>query len=86
MTLVYHRHFKKTAKQLPKAQREKLGTLLLTLQKDPFHSTLHTKRLGGEMAGLLSFRITRDWRVLFQFMDQQTVQLLRVKNRKDVYE
>ncbi|MBI2459523.1 MAG: type II toxin-antitoxin system RelE/ParE family toxin [Parcubacteria group bacterium] len=51
----------------------------------PFHPLLHAKRLSGKLAGLLSFRITRDWRVIFQFNDPETIQLLRVKHRKDVY-
>lgn len=37
------------------------------------------------LAGLLAFRITRDWRVMFQFLDEATVQLLRVAHRSDIY-
>ncbi len=67
--IVYHYNFIKSAKLSPKVQQEKLAELLTVVQQNPFHPTLHTKRLSGELAGLLSFRITRDWRVIFQFLD-----------------
>lgn len=71
--------------RLPKPQQQKLANLLVKLQENPFHPTLHTKSLKGALTGLYAFRITRDWRVIFQFQDARTVQLLRTKNRKDVY-
>lgn len=46
---------------------------------------LHTKYLTGRLPGLLSFRITRDWRVIFKFNDAHTIQLIRVRHRKDIY-
>jgi addiction module RelE/StbE family toxin len=70
---------------LPKKQQEKLANLLELLQRNAYDPLLHTKSLSGKLSGLYSFRITRDWRVIFQFMDSKTVQLLRVANRKDIY-
>ncbi|OGZ65981.1 MAG: hypothetical protein A3C50_03085 [Candidatus Staskawiczbacteria bacterium RIFCSPHIGHO2_02_FULL_43_16] len=83
--VVFHPKFRKFAKKLPQPQADRLAVLIETLQEDPFHSSLHTKKLGGELAGLFSFRITRDWRVLFKFIEDQTIQLLRIDHRKDVY-
>lgn len=83
--IVYHDRFLLSVKKLPKAQQQKLAKLLPLLDTDPFHLKLHTKRLSGELIGLLSFRITRDWRVMFQFLDSETIQLLRVKHRKEIY-
>lgn len=85
MQVIYHSNFLKSAKKLPKPQQEKLSCLVEVLQNNPYPSSLHTKRLAENLAGLLSFKITRDWRVIFQFLDQNTIQLLRVKHRKDIY-
>jgi mRNA-degrading endonuclease YafQ of YafQ-DinJ toxin-antitoxin module len=63
--LVYGKLFLKSAKQLPLLQQKKLAKLLSCFQKDPFNPLLHTKRLTGSLIGFLSFRITRDWRVMF---------------------
>ena len=83
--LVYSDNFLVSAKTIPAAQQRKLARLLSLLETNPFHPLLHTKRLGGTLVGVLSLRITRDWRVLFQFLDPGTIQLLRVGHRREVY-
>lgn len=83
--VAYHQNFLKSAKQLPEFYQGKLAKLIDILRENPFNPSLHTKRLTGELAGFLSFRITRDWRVVFQFLTPDTIQLLRVKHRKDIY-
>lgn len=83
--IVYHGSFLQSARQLPGAQQRKLANLTNILRENPFHPLLHTKRLAGELTGFLSFRITRDWRVIFQFLDPATIQLLRVSHRRETY-
>ncbi len=83
--IVHSDGFLRSAKRLPQSTREKLTRLPGIFGDNPFHPLLHTKKLGGEFAGLYSFRITRDWRIIFQFMEHETIRLLRVGDRKDVY-
>lgn len=85
LEIVYHSHFLKSARNLPKAQQVKLAVLIEHLQKNPYDPRLHTKHLSSPLIGLLSFRITRDWRVVFQFIDENTIQLIETAHRKDVY-
>ncbi|MDP3779548.1 MAG: type II toxin-antitoxin system RelE/ParE family toxin [bacterium] len=85
ITLCYHKNFLVSAKRLPEEHLDKLVRLLIVLQENPFQPLLHTKRLSGPLAGFFSFRITRDWRVIFQFNDPKTIQLLRIRHRKDAY-
>lgn len=84
--VIFHNNFSKSAGKLPEFQRKKLAGLVEILRKNPFDPLLHTKRLTKELVGFLSFRITRDWRVIFKFLDSGTIQLVRVKHRKDVYQ
>ena len=83
--LVYSSHFLKSARKLPKAQQNKLAKLLEIFQKNPFQSQLHSKSLSGQLSGLYSFRITRDWRVIFKFISPDEIQLVDVAHRKDIY-
>ena len=83
--LSYGKRFLKSAQGLPAAQQKKLASLLETLQKNPFDSTLHTKPLSGELAGLYAFRITRDWRAIFRFESPTEIILLDTAHRKDIY-
>ena len=85
IALVYGERFLQSVRVLPAPQQKKLARLLEALRENPYYPLLHTKRLSGELAGILAFRITRDWRVMFQFNDPTTVQLLRVVHRRDAY-
>ena len=85
VTLVYSKYFLSQAKKLPKPQQEKLAELLDLLSSNPFHSKLHTKHLTGKLSGLFSFRITRDWRVIFQFLSAEKIKLINIGHRKEIY-
>ncbi len=77
--------FAKSVRILPEEQQTKLSKALSTLERNPYDSKLHTKRLSGSLTGMLSFRLSMDWRVLFTFEDQWTIRLLRAAHRKNVY-
>ena len=83
--VVYSKQFLKEAAKLPTNIQKKLDALLAILAEDPFHTLLHSKPLSGDLSFAYSFRITRDWRVLFKLENERTIQLLKVKHRKDNY-
>jgi len=83
--LVYSRHFLSSAKKLSNQIQDKLARKLELLQKNPFHPLLHTKPLTGQLFGFYSFRITREWRVIFQFLAPEIIKLIEVGHRKDIY-
>lgn len=85
LTVVYTNSFLRSARKLPKSQQNKLAQLLEILRENPFHSKLHTKTLTGPLTGFYSFRITRDWRVIFQFLTPNKVKLIEIGHRKDIY-
>ena len=85
ITIVFGSHFLKSVKKLPKVQQEKLAELLEKVRINPFSAQLHTKPLTGQLSGLYSFRITRNWRVFFQFLATEKIQLIEAKHRKDIY-
>lgn len=85
VTVSYSKYFLSQSKKLPRTQQEKLAKLIDLLSENPIDSKLHTKHLTGKLSGLYSFRITRDWRVIYQFVSSTEVQLLDVAHRKDIY-
>lgn len=85
VNLLYGKKFFRLAKKIPKNQQEKLSELLTIFQKNPFDSRLHTKALSGKFSGLYSFRMTRDWRVIFRFTSPNEIQLIELGSRKDIY-
>ena len=85
MEIVYSRDFIKSAKLIPKPIKKKLAALLEIIKENPFDSKLHAKPLVGELKGFYSFRITRDWRVIFNFLNSQKIFLVDIAHRKDIY-
>ncbi len=83
--IIYEADFKKDVYNLPSKVQDKLGALIEILRKNPFDSRLHTKRLGAPLHGVLSFRITRDYRVGFKFVANHTIKLLIADARDNIY-
>ncbi len=85
ITIIYGDRFLRSVQKLSKKQQTKLAKLLTIIQENPFDSRLHTKHLSGPLTGLFSFRITRDWRVIFQFLSAEKIKLIDIGHRKEIY-
>lgn len=85
LKILYDRRFIKEFKSCPKEIQKKLVYLESIFKKDPFHTNLNTKKLQGKLKHLYSFRITREYRVIFEFTTDQEVVFLAAKHRKDIY-
>lgn len=81
----YNRAFEKQVKKLEPHLQKKLASLLELLEQNPYDSRLHVTKLSTPFVGIFCFRITRDWRVTFHFLDAENIRLLEVKHRKDIY-
>ena len=83
--LVFGNQFLKSAEKLDKKLKPKLKLSLDVLLRDPFHPKLHTKPLAGNLAGRYSFRLGRDYRVVFAFLSKDEIQVFNIAHRKDIY-
>ena len=81
----FDKNFLKQVKKLDIRLQKKLSALLALLAQNPYNPRLHTKHLSEPLSGVLSFRITRDWRVTFHFVTTDTIRILEVRHRKDIY-
>lgn len=71
-------------KKLPTRIKNKADTLVDTLAIDYRDSRLMTKKLKTRQP-LYSFRISREYRGIFEFTDSSTIKILDVRHRKDIY-
>ncbi len=85
MRLEFEKEFEREAGKLPLQTQERLAAALDLLFQNPFDSRLHTKPLSGVLSGIFSFRIGRDYRALFRFVDTRVIMLMRVKHRRYIY-
>ncbi|MBI2591242.1 MAG: type II toxin-antitoxin system mRNA interferase toxin, RelE/StbE family [Candidatus Brennerbacteria bacterium] len=83
--IIYGNKFIASAKKLEKPLKKKLDSQLLVLSENPFYPTLHTKPLSGPLKGAYSFRIGRDYRIIFIVHSNNIIQLLLAAHRKDIY-
>jgi len=83
--LIFTKQALKESERVPSRAREKLGSSLELLRDDPFHPLLHTKPLTQNLSGYYSFRITREWRVIFEFLDPHNIKILSIGHRKEAY-
>ena len=81
----YSDRFTRSAKRLNEKQQAQLARLVVLLKENPFSPSLHTKSLSGRLAGIYSFRVTREYRALFRFVSPGEVLLIDVGDRKDIY-
>ncbi len=84
--IIYDKDFSKDVQKLPNEARDKLAFLITILEENPFDPRLHTKPLNAPLRGMFSFRITRDYRVGFQFRTSHLIQLLAADRRDKIYE
>lgn len=59
--------------------------LEVLFKQNPFHPQLHTKKLSGKLKSQYSFRITREYRVMFELLEKNVVAFTAVKHRRDIY-
>lgn len=85
LRIVVGAQFERDARRLPRATQDRLAREIAILAVQPFDTRLHTKPLTGSLQGLFSFRIGRGYRALFRFADAETIFLVRVASRKDIY-
>ena len=85
MQIHYTSEFSKGFKKLPKKIQEtavKQGEIFRQNLNDP---RLHIKALKGRLEGLFSFRVTRNYRVLFAKKDKETYLFYEIGDRKFIY-
>ena len=77
--------FRKEQASLPSRIQAKLASLLTIFERNYRDPRLPTKKLRGDLSGLYSFRIVRDYRLIFSFYEQETIVLHTIKHLKDIY-
>lgn len=84
MRVVYAAEFVQRFRELPLDARRLFRRQEEIFRQNWRDARLHTKRLAGHPV-TFSFRITRRYRVLFIFIDHETVLFATIGHRRDVY-
>lgn len=85
MKVIYSREFAKDFRKLPIEIQKLFRKQEALLKKNWKDSRLKVKKL-IEHRLAFSFRVTRDYRVLFAFVESETILLANIGHRKDIYD
>jgi toxin HigB-1 len=77
--------FSRLYRKLPKPIHKKAERRTELFQKNPFNSSLKTKKLEPRHEEVWSFWVDRDYRIKFRWINTQEVHFLYIGNRKDIY-
>jgi mRNA-degrading endonuclease YafQ of YafQ-DinJ toxin-antitoxin module len=72
------------------SERERIEHALRLLSKDPFHATLHTHKLKGDMARSLACTVDFEYRIVFEFVPnpktgEEEILLEAIGTHEEVY-
>ncbi|MCK5413029.1 MAG: type II toxin-antitoxin system mRNA interferase toxin, RelE/StbE family [Candidatus Pacebacteria bacterium] len=80
----FEKSFEKYKNKLSDKKRNTLKERLLIFKKDPFDKKLKTHKLKGNLKNYWSFSVNYSDRILFRFIDKETVFFIEIGNH-DVY-
>lgn len=85
MIKIYYRPvFTRKYKKLPKALQEEVKEKISIFKEDQNNKFLKTHKLKGKFNGLWSFSVNYKYRIIFVYLDKNTIALLSVGDH-DVY-
>ena len=73
MKIFYTKKFEREYKKLNKEIKLKVESREIVFRKNPFASILKTHKLSGPLEGFLSFSIDFTYRIIFEFIDDETI-------------
>lgn len=78
MKILYLPKFAREYKKLPRRIQELAERREKMFRKNPFDPRLKTHKLHGELGDFYSFSINYEYRIIFDFLDGETVRFYKV--------
>ena len=84
-TVIVTDEFEKQFRKLPKPVQKKALKQESLFRENPLHSSLHTEKLNPKDRELWSFRVDKNYRILFRFLNGEAVLFLAVGHHSWIY-
>ncbi len=76
------KEYRKSLKKFPKNLLTKLDTKIELFKQAPFHPTLKTHKLYGELKNYYSFSVNYEYRIIFKFINEKEVVFMNIGTHK----
>ncbi len=77
--------FEKRYRKIPKPVQKRAIKQQAAFSENPFHPSLHTEKLIPRSKEVWSFRVDRKYRIIFRFIDGETVLFLTIGPHDWIY-
>ena len=85
MKIIFHKNFEKKYKKFSDKIRQKVKERNILFEKDPYDPILNNHALNGRYMGYRSISITGDIRIIYKFLDKDTVLFSEMGTHSDLY-
>lgn len=85
MEIEYADEFEKRYIELPNQIKIKAEKQEKLFRSNPFHPSLHTEKLSPKSREVWSFRIDKNYRIIFRFLDKDKILFLNVGHHHWIY-
>ena len=85
INVIYTKDFHKSLKKKDKFVQQKARERIRLFREDPFNKVLNNHSLGGEHRGKRSFNVTGDYRIIFYYIDENTVCFIDIGTHPELY-
>jgi len=85
MKIIFHKNFEKKYKKFSDKIRQKVKERNILFEKDPYDPILNNHALNGRYMGYRSISITGDIRIIYKFLDKDTVLFSEIGTHSDLY-
>lgn len=85
MTILYHPKFAREYRRLPASVKDHAEKKEGIFRSNPFDPRLKTHKLKGPLAGFWSFSLNQRYRIIFDFLDKNTIRFYSVGGH-DIYD
>jgi addiction module RelE/StbE family toxin len=86
ISVVYNENFKKSFAKKDKFIQAKAVERIRLFREDPFNQILNNHPLHGKHENERSFNVTGDYRIIFYYIDANTVRLVDIGTHPELYE
>jgi mRNA-degrading endonuclease RelE of RelBE toxin-antitoxin system len=83
--IFYTPEFQKRYRELPPAVQKKAEQREKIFRQNPFHPTLETEKLQPKNKSYWSFRIDREYRIIFSFSNHNKIKFLTCGHHNWIY-
>ncbi len=85
MKVFFHKNFVKKYKKLGPSEKKRVKERRNLFFKDPYHPLLYNHALHGAYMGYRSISVTGDMRIIYKFLDKDSVLFADIGSHSELY-